>query len=700
MRGIIRILLLFGLIVWSSHIATYAQSTDTTSAIEDELTELLNQKHAQMAGGTSTAAKYFQSTQEAPSSVSILTSQEIEMFGYNTFDELLQVIRSLYLTYDRFWHYIGIRGFGRPTDYNNRILLLVNGQTVNNNIFGAGPFGSNLAIDIAMIDRVEIIRGPGSALYGTNAMFGVINIITKTGKTLDGGIFTGAYGSDNRRQVSFSGGKRLGGIQFALSANYADIDGHDLEFPPFQGKSVGADNEEYQGIHLNLQSGQLSLQGHWAERDKGIPNAPYRSNYNDKNCHGKETNGFAEIKYDLDWGLDKSLMTRIYINHFKYDAFYPFSQFPLGTTYLPLYFRSHALFEGNYWGGEFQFKWEIGLNNRLTAGIAYRENSKVKNSFEYLFDTAQYAGYAAMLGAYGITNPFTDPNRGGDFPFSILSFYAQDEFIPFDQLSLTVGIRRDQYSDLGQNVKNQTMPRLAAVWHPFHETSIKLLYGQAYRVPNADELYFDKVGIVNNDSLTSELIKTYEFVAEHRFSENLSATAALYHYTMSDLIDKKPISQSEVRFYNLSEVSATGFELECNYKWGTDVVAYGNYLLQKAENTTDDQELSNSPQHVAKLGVAYVVAKLFSAAFELQYETARYTKSREKSDNILLANLYLKSRPLARYFQLFFKVKNLFNQEYQYPAGFEHFGPYPYTVPLDMIPQDKLTFLTGLQIRI
>ncbi|NQV13839.1 TonB-dependent receptor plug domain-containing protein [bacterium] len=132
----------------------------------------------------STASKYEQFSYEAPASISIVTSDDIRAYGYRTLDELLNTIRGFYISNDRNYEYVGVRGFSRPSDYNNRTLFLLNGHSLNESVYGSAPFGTYFGLDLRLVDRVEIIRGPGSALYGTSAMFAVINVITRDGNTI------------------------------------------------------------------------------------------------------------------------------------------------------------------------------------------------------------------------------------------------------------------------------------------------------------------------------------------------------------------------------------------------------------------------------------------------------------------------------------------------------------------------------------
>jgi iron complex outermembrane receptor protein len=127
----------------------------------------------------STAARYDQSVLEAPASVTIVTAEQIQQYGYRTLADLLNGVKGFYLASDHQRTYLGIRGFNRMIDQNNRVLLLLNGHTLHESAYGSVPLGMDFGLDLNSIERVEIVRGPGSALYGTGALFAVINIITK-----------------------------------------------------------------------------------------------------------------------------------------------------------------------------------------------------------------------------------------------------------------------------------------------------------------------------------------------------------------------------------------------------------------------------------------------------------------------------------------------------------------------------------------
>jgi outer membrane receptor for ferrienterochelin and colicin len=124
------------------------------------------------------ASKHMQSVSDAPASVTVVTADQIQKYGYRTLADILQSVRGFYMTSDRDYSFVGVRGFGRLGDSNNRILVLIDGHRINDNVFGEPYLGTEFLVDVDLIERVEIIRGPSSSLYGADAFFAVINVIT------------------------------------------------------------------------------------------------------------------------------------------------------------------------------------------------------------------------------------------------------------------------------------------------------------------------------------------------------------------------------------------------------------------------------------------------------------------------------------------------------------------------------------------
>jgi len=237
-------------------------------------------------GTVTTASKYEQKTTEAPSSVTVITSEDIRMQNYKTLADVLRSVKGFYTSYDRSYERVGVRGFNLPGDVSTRTLILVDGNRMNENVQNFGAIGEGFILDVDLIDRIEIIRGPGSSLYGSNAIFAVINIITKKGADYNGFEVAGdMYGYENslrdwdtgRGRVTF--GKEFeSGLDFLLSATYYDRDAVDLWIPHFSElEELGptdSDDEDTYKFFSKLIFDEFTLEGAYSSRDKQIPTAP------------------------------------------------------------------------------------------------------------------------------------------------------------------------------------------------------------------------------------------------------------------------------------------------------------------------------------------------------------------------------------------------------------------------------------------
>src|SRR4030067_643755 len=143
-------------------------------ASEDELLYLREEVET-----VESVSKYAQSLKDVPADVTIITSDEIEKYGYRDISDILNAVPGFYMTYDRTMSNIGIRGFGRPGDYNSRVLLLIDGHPLNEDIYGTADINLSGPVDVDLISNVEVIKGPGYLYFGNNAVFAVINIVTK-----------------------------------------------------------------------------------------------------------------------------------------------------------------------------------------------------------------------------------------------------------------------------------------------------------------------------------------------------------------------------------------------------------------------------------------------------------------------------------------------------------------------------------------
>jgi iron complex outermembrane receptor protein len=600
------------------------------------------------------ASKYEQKANEAPSSITLIGAEDIRRYGYRTLADILRSVRGFYTTYDRNYSYVGVRGFGRPTDYNSRLLVMVDGHRINDSIFDGAYIGTEFVVDVDNIDRVEIIRGPGSALYGTNALFAVVNIITRRGRDLDGTEVSAELMSFGTVKGLVSFGKREGGTEMLLSASSYRSQGQDLYFKGFDdpatnnGVAEDADRDRAQRLFAKIARGEFTFEAAWVTREKGVPTAAYDSLFNDNRQRTVDERAFLSLKHHTELGDGSQLTSRLAYDYYDYDGTYANGSLgPLTKDYG--YWRA--------WLAEVQYTREFGRTHKLVLGADYQDNSH-----------EDQGGYEVA----DPSNPYLRDRRSS----TRWAVFAQDEMRLSEATRFYIGARHDDYSATG----GTTNPRAALVMNLTPDTVLKLLHGSAFRAPNPYELYYTP-----SPWLTPEKIVTNEVVLEHVLHPGLRGTAALYHYKVTDIINQQP----DYTFRNTGSAEARGIEFEIDGRLFWRVDGRVSLAHQKAEDADTGEVLGNSPRNVAKLNLSSPLrGETLVAGLEVQYTDRRKTLGGDTTQGFALANFTLTSRGLAKGLELSASVYNLADKDYADPAGEEHRANPYLTGTMETIPQD------------
>ena len=613
------------------------------------------------------ASRYDQKVTEAPSSVSIVTADEIKKYGYRTLADILRSVRGFYVTNDRNYSYVGVRGFSRPSDYNSRILIQVNGHRLNDNVYGGVYVGEDTLIDVDLISRVEIIRGPSSSLYGNNAFFAVINIITRKGKDLKGVETSAAARSYDTYKGRISYGNQFAnGFEMLLSGSGFNSEGHDTLFyreyddpSTNNGITRHTDYENGYNIFGNLTYGDFTLQGAYNSRGKGVPTGSYGTDFNDPENYTRDRFGYVDLKYDKEFENGLGVVSRTYYNHIGYRGNWIYS----GVV-------NNDSARGDQWGLDLMLKKTFG-KHIFVVGSEFEDNLE-QDQFNYNVEPYQL---------------YLDDRRNS----WKLALYAQDEFAIHRMLTLNLGIRWDYYNTFGSTVN----PRLALIFRPFEQTSLKFIYGEAFRAPNMYELYYNDSNQTtkSNKDLKPESISTYELIYEQYIGKHLRGTLSLFHYDIDDLITQiVDPADSLLVFKNIDKSESNGIDLEIAGKWGNGFEAKGSYSYQYSKDSKTNLILSNSPMHLAKVNVVIPLLpeKIFSG-IELQYTGNRKTLKERDTGGFITTNITVFGQRLLKNLDLSASVYNLFDKKYGDPGGAEHLQ--------DIIEQDGRTFRVKLTYR-
>lgn len=598
----------------------YGSVQDSVPANDAGLDALLNTT-------ISTAAKYSQTVTEAASAVTIITAEDIKQYGYRTLGEALASVNGFYITYDRGYTYLGTRGFSRPTDYNNRVLLLVDGNTVNEAVWGTAPLGTEFTVPLVSIERIEIVRGPGSALYGTGAVFAVVNVITKAAAVVDGAEALVQGGSYGQRGLTLLFGRQFnGGTGVMLGAMVDGRDGQDQYYPELDapetndGVAHNLDWERRWGVVGSVVRRDLTLHARYGARTKAIPTGEYGYDFNAPDTYYRDTHGSVQLEYNRDLNAAYHLSARSYVDLFQLKG-----QASLGGARIPITGYSRQV------GAEAALRWDLLSSNRLTAG------AEVRHAYH------------------------NDYLSGKSGQYTVISVYLQDEYQISRSLTVLGGLRFDH-----QRVSSGALsPRVAFIYAPSRHTTVKALYGQALRAPSVLELGTVVDGTVSD--VQPETVKTLELLWQQQFGRGWLGTMSLYHYEARGLIEA--IDANLAKYANTGNAKAMGVEMGVQARPSQRMTWYGGYAYQNARDDESKVRLTNSPVHQLKGGLSMRVLSWLRPAAELRYESPRRTVIDTKTNAFVLTNAHLLIAPSGDRIALSVRLNNVFNVNYAMPGG-------------------------------
>lgn len=365
------------------------------------------------------AARHAQTMDQAPASVTIITREDIARYGYRTLPEALQRVRCISMSDDRAYSYIGIRGIGRPGDYNSRVLIMLDGHVVNEAIYGGAYVGQELGVSLSEVERIEIVRGPGSALFGTGAMLAVIDVITLRPSGTPGTSLAVEGGSEMYRHAEASASGRIADrMDVRVSGRIGESDGRNVYFPDFDdpetnfGVAEDLDWERWASARVVAGGEHLSVRARTSIRRKAFPTSAFFIDFNHPDARTDDGFSAVDVRYERSVRPDLALGLRSTFDHYRYRGTYPYEG------------EYHDASDGHTWGAEAHAIWDPRPDNRVTAGLAFQRSSR-----------ADYRSFFE-----------NELLWEGDFPWHVASVFVQDEMHLAPWISLTAGVRLDDYS--------------------------------------------------------------------------------------------------------------------------------------------------------------------------------------------------------------------------------------------------------------
>lgn len=613
------------------------------------------------------ATKTLMESRKAPAINSVITAEEIRNMGARNVFDVLDKIPGVSTSWNQVKGIINVRGV--QTDHAEKVLLMIDGVRIRDSYTGSPTFLFGEDLMVENIKRIEVVRGPGSALYGASAFVGVINIITKDPEDYgdDTVVASATVGSFDTRQYNVLFAHNKSDFKVSAHLNYFDTDGERpwieedalSNSPVFNtsaslapGKAQGFD--EKIDVGLKLQYKDFSLNGRIIDKEKGlfagIVGALNTESYLDVLM------GLVDLNYHREISEDLNLSGKAYFVHMDYDAnsvIYP----PGFTGGDDIGLIGRPLFKNDVIGVELTANYTLG-DHLITSGLVYENDRQ--------YDVRSINNFA---------NPFSDPvddsetgNYNKNVTRKIWAAYIQEmwEITAYD--SLTLGVRYDHYNDFG----GTTNPRIGYVHEFKNEIIFKLLYGRAFRAPNNNELYsINNPVALGNPDLDPETIESFEASIEIPFLRYFNFNISYFHNVIDDIIRLDTSQSSPFPFTNMTDESTiNGVETELTCNFGKNRYGYLNASYQNSEDN-EGQDLPYVADWMGNVGYNHEFwGKLNTNinVFWIGERTRLEGDTRDEASSATLVDITLILRNFYKKFEIKGSAFNIFDEDFVAPS--------------------------------
>ena len=566
---------------------------------------------------------------EAPANVTVITAADIRKYGYRTLAEALASVAGFYVTYDHQYHYVGVSGISLPGDFNTRFLVMLNGHPLTDNIYNSnGFFGQDFGLDMDLVERIEIVRGPTSALYGSNGILANINVVTRSPVDAERLHVAAETDTAGERKLSLSSGVYLGhGANLLVSGSIFNNTGTGM-----------ADGERGYHTFAQLIWHDWSFTGYFNARDKQAPLGVGSSSMYSPGQYVVDSRDFASAVYRHAAGPGEIRWQTAYDRYRYHDRFdYPETIGEIESE--------HDINRGDWVDSQLTYDVPLSGVGPLTAGVSGSWDLRAEQ-------------YNLVDGAR--LNYTNRPQRG-------VAFFAQQEWKISPQWRLFGGARLDDTRYYGRALS----PRVALVYQASARTVHKFVYGRPFRNPSAFEQFYNDGGLsyVPAPALRPETAQTLEASMERRLAANWTVVVRGYHYTIERVIEAVTLASGAQQYQNTGSDATQGAEVTVSGKLWNRVGASGSSSWGHAKGGLPMETLANSPAVLSKARVGVPLGHRegrWFVAGSMQYVSARYTWTGSRLGGAAVADLTLTAK-ISRRFDLQAGVRNALNKRYEDP---------------------------------
>lgn len=625
---------------------------------------------------------------EAPSSMTLVTEAEIKRSGARSLFELLENVVGIDIR-----HYFnqGIKTVsmrGISTNYN-KVKFLRDGHPVNERMWG------NHYHDMPLenVKQVEIVRGPGSAVWGTDAFAGIINVVTKKPEDIDSARVDLKYGTYDTKNADLTFGKVSEEFSLGVNLNYEDADYYGfttndrLTGAPFAispGKTEHGDRKLHNAsLYLGYKGLTVDVFYHDGEFASFLPVTVMMTQ------DGTLTDnkyGYVEAKYDF--AVSDALAIKAKASYDKTDYDVDAQIFPDGFVGDPDWDEGGHFdygYEADQYRAEVMADYQLMDNNRLLAGVFY-EYVETKDNYNegnvYIVDLS-YVEYAK----------FTDDADVWNVPHdrTVYGFFIQDEWDFAENWYLVLGARYDDYDDFGSTFN----PRCGLVWTFDQENAgiMKFMYATAFKAPVFSQLYHNSSVLQGNPDLDPEELKSYEVGLGYVFQDKLQTSLTGFYLETEDIIEPVANPTGGRIFANVGETDSYGLELEAKYEFTKNNYLYFGYAYTNAEDQETDEDQAYVSQHQAACGLNLHFLDYVNWNVHVNYMDEQPREAGDTRDDLDDETVVNTSLRIENYkgWDFYFTVHNVFDEDAVSPATL--------ATPMNDVPSPGRHYSGGISFR-
>lgn len=584
---------------------------DVQNLYEMSLEELMNLT-------ITSASKTEKSALDVSVSAAIITQADIERRGYQDLLDVLSDLPGVHLVRLSISENSATEVFVRGIQANRKLMILVDGHKINPPTGEGFTFVNN--IPLIAVKQVEFTYGSSSSLYGSDAMAGIVNIVTFSGSEMNKIRYIGNIGNYNTYQSAFYLGRQINeDLSFSVSGklHFSDVENFPKNYPnEYKGFDVDL-SEKSHNLHAKIEYKKTSFSYYrvFSKRNSAYSFFPSIFDYSGL---GKleTTNQFFVFEHLIDFSEQLSSKSIVSYNRTELDP---------KSTYVILSFFSG----GSSPQKTVTYYYWLGNSTKFEEEILYKKN-RLKwisgGSVEFFNSTPKTIG---LLSPLNIDNSFIDPISKGDIPFGIntlvyhnIGLFTQIEYAPNSIFEFTAGLRYDENSRFA----GQWNPRFGILAKPVKQLNVKAAYGSSYLAPPPG-LAYETYGRlaqgavmgIPNPELKAENLSTYEFSVDASPTSDLFVKAAAFYMKADDIIRSKNIGQTVIQDTtiialindNLAESKIWGFEFLSTYKLQNFLYLTASYTFTAGEQSSTlfpdslNVDLTHMPKHLVKASLCF-----------------------------------------------------------------------------------------------